>query len=124
MIKEFYSNPGTFEPEVKEAFSFPEQTVMKEWVRSHEEVAEGPFESWINHPKESLMYLAIFGCVMATVKAMGPQGEAMKIIVNKRMSPFRYYGLRAVPLALGSYVLYTVRTKIDFSNPYSRGELK
>lgn len=59
-----------------------------------------------------------------TMKAMGPHGEAMKIIVNKRMSPFRYYGLRGGAMALGGYVLYTARSRISFANPYSRGELK
>jgi hypothetical protein len=124
MIKEFYSNPGTFEPEVKEAFAFPEQAVMKKWAEDRHLPTQGPLRTFLNNPQDSLVFFAILGGVGVTSLAMGPHGEAMKIIKNKKMSATRYFGLRAIPFALGSFALYSLRSRVDYSNPYSRGELK
>lgn len=124
MIKEFYSNPGTFEPEVVDAFAFPEQKVMKQWVETRVPKSSGPIRSLLPESSAVPVYLAMGLGIALIGKAMGPHGEAMKIVVNKRMSPLRYYGLRVGAVALFAFAFNTVRSRTNFSNPYSRGELK
>lgn len=124
MIKEFYSKPQTFEPEVEQAFGFPDQKKMQAWKQQREDKREGLLTTLINRPGMVLSLLGIGTAIWFTKSAMGPNGDAMKIIRNKQMPPVKYYGLRVVPFIVGGLVLYGYRSQIDYSNPYSRGELK
>lgn len=124
MIKEFYRNPQTFSPEIEEAFKFPDHNKLKEWKIQHEQPREGPIDVFKNRPKMTLQILGIGIGLYLIHKAMGPHGDAMKIIRNKNMSPLRYYGLRITPLLIGGLVFHSMRKEVDYSNPYSRGQLK
>lgn len=124
MIKAFYANPQTFEPEVQQAFAFPDQKKMAAWRQQREEKREGPLDTVMSRPGSMLALIGIGITISFTKMAMGPHGDAMKIIRNNQMSPIKYYGLRAVPFAVGGMVLYYFRSQVDYSNPYSRGELK
>lgn len=124
MIRQFYANPPAYSEEVQNAYAFPNAKQLNAWKEDRQTRANGrSFWSYLN-TRNVLELSGLLIAMKCTYDFMGPNGDALKIIVNKRMPRVKYYGLRIVPFVIFFSILQSHRAEISFPNPYSTGELK
>lgn len=123
MIKAFYANPKTYPSEVSEAFAFPEKAAIDRWRRIRDDDYQNSKFGW-HKPGFLFKWLAVSTGVISFIAITGPAGVASKIIRNKSMPLWKYWGLRVLCFSSFAYLMHSNRRLITWSNPYSRGELK
>jgi hypothetical protein len=126
MLRQFYSSPpalATISAETIEDYSFP-AIIPAQAEYQHLQAPPPSLIGYMQQSPKYLLYLAggYFGLKLA-LRAMGPNGDALKIILNKRMSFVEYYGIRIVPFTIAGLILNDMRSEIGVSNPYTTGEL-
>ena len=125
MIRQFYNNPQTFSDEITEDYAFPDKTVVEKWKKKKADQNWTYTEAIKKNPRVLIYLAGSYVTMKLMFDAFGPQGEAMKMIVNKNQSWIRYYRNRLIPFLFISWLVWDIRTNaLDLSNPYSRGELK
>jgi hypothetical protein len=126
MLRQFYSSPpalAQYSPETLEAYSFP-ATLPSQAEYQHFQAPPPSAVGYMQQSPKYLLYLAGgFLGVKLALRAMGPNGDALKIILNKRKSLLEYYGIRIVPFAIAALIAHDIRSEIGVSNPYATGEL-
>lgn len=123
MIKSFYANPKTYSPEISEAFAFPEKAAIDRWRRIRDDDFQNSHFG-IYKPGFLLNATAAGIGIISFIAVTGPAGVASKIIRNKAMPLWKFWGLRVLCFSSFAFLVHNNRRHISWANPYSRGELK
>lgn len=123
MIKSFYANPKTYSPEISEAFAFPERGAIERWRRIRDDDYQKSHYGFYKAGFIPNLIATSIG-VLSFIAITGPAGVASKIIRNKAMPIWKFWGLRVLCFSSFAFLIHNNRRKISWANPYSKGELK